>query len=134
MSEIKKIQFHNPPTPQHEAVLEEKKVKEELELKEKERAEKEAEIQPVIKEQFEEVIAPPKPMEWWVKRILFWGMFSYIVIISIIPVFRAIKYSMGNSANIQFSKEKPELITAMREYREARIKEVDTKIISAFSE
>ena len=132
MSEIKKIQFHNPPTPQHEAVLEEKKAKEEAEIQAEEKAKIEAEIQPVIKEQFEEVVSPPKPMEWWVKRILFWGMFAYIVIISITPVFRAIKYSMANNENIQFSKEKPELITAMREYREARIKEVDTKIVEAF--
>lgn len=133
MKDIKKIEFHNPPTPQHEAVLEEKKAKEELELKEKERAEREAEIQPVIEKEIEEVIAPPKPMEWWVKRILFWGMFSYIVIISITPVFRAIKYSMANNENIQFSKEKPELITGLREYREKQIKEIDEKILSAFN-
>jgi len=132
MKDIKKIEFYNPPTPQHEAVLKEKEAKEEAEVREKERAEKEAEIQPVIKAEIEEVIATPKPMEWWVKRVLFWGMAGYIFIISVTPIFRAIKYSMGNNAEINFVKENTELVKGMRIYRENRIKEVDEKITDAF--
>ena len=97
-------------------------------------AEKEAEIQPVIKAEIEEVIAPPKPIEWWVKRVLFWGMAGYIFIISVTPIFRAIKYSMGSNAEINFVKENTELVKGMRIYRESRIKEVDTRILEAFKE
>ena len=109
------------------------------EVAEKEReadkiAQKEAEIQPVIKAEIEEVIATPNPMEWWVKRVLFWGMAGYIFIISITPIFRAIKYSMSSNAEITFVKENTELVKGMRIYRENRIKEVDQKIISAFKE
>ena len=88
----------------------------------------------MIKEQFEEVIAPPKPMEWWIKRVLFWGMAGYIFIISITPIFRAIKYSMSSNAEITFVKENTELVKGMRIYRENRIKEVDQKITDAFKE
>ena len=123
MKDIKKIEFINTPPEVAEKEREADKI-----------AQKEAEIQPVIKEQIEEVIAPPKPIEWWVKRVLFWGMAGYIFIISVTPIFRAIKYSMGSNDNIQFSKEKPELITAMREYRNARIGEVDQKILEAFKD
>ena len=123
MKDIKKIEFTNTPPEVAEKEKEAEKI-----------AEKEAEIQPVIKAEIEEVIAPPKPMEWWVKRVLFWGMAGYIFIISVTPIFRAIKYSMGNNAEITFVKENTELVKGMRIYRENRIKEVDQKIISAFKE
>jgi len=123
MKDIKKIEFTNTPP----EVAEKEKIADKI-------AEKEAEIQPVIKEQIEEVIAPPKPIEWWVKRVLFWGMAGYIFIISVTPIFRAIKYSMGNNAEITFVKENTELVKGMRIYRESRIKEVDTRILEAFKE
>jgi len=121
MKDIKKIEFTNTPP----EVAEKEKIADKI-------AEKEAEIQPVIKEQIEEVIAPPKPIEWWVKRMLFWGMAGYIFIISVTPIFRAIKYSMGNNEEITFVKENTELVKGMRIYRENRIKEVDQKITDAF--
>ena len=123
MKDIKKIEFINTPPEVAEKERETDKI-----------AEKEAEIQPVIKAEIEEVIKPPKPMEWWVKRVLFWGMAGYIFIISVTPIFRAIKYSMGNNEEITFVKENTELVKGMRIYRENRIKEVDQKITDAFKE
>jgi len=121
MKDIKKIEFINTPPEVAEKEREADKI-----------AEKEAEIQPVIEKEIEEVIAPSKPLEWWIKRMLFWGMAGYIFIISVTPIFRAIKYTMTNNSEIQFTKDQPGMVKAMREYREKRIKEVDEKITNAF--
>jgi len=95
-------------------------------------AEKEAEIQPVIKAEIEEVIQPPKPLEWWIKRVVFWVLAVIVVVQNILPVLRAIKYTMGNNKEITFVKENTDMVKALREYREGQIKEIDTRIISAF--
>ena len=52
MKDIKKIEFDRTPP----NVAKEEKIADKI-------AEKEAEIQPVIKEQFEEVVSPPKSIE-----------------------------------------------------------------------
>jgi len=117
-----------PPTPQHARIVEELEAEEKEKIKEiKEEAKQE-----VLEKVVEEVENPPKPLEWWIHWGLFWGMMGYIFIISIIPVFRTIKYNTINKTEIQFAKEKPELVKAMKDYRDARIKETDEKIISAF--
>ena len=126
MKDMKKIEFHNPPTPQHEAVLKEKQAIRE----EEERAEREAPIQEETKREIQEVEDPPKPLEWWIQQVVFWGMALYIVIISVSPTFRAIKYF--NNKEIQFAKDHPDLVKAMETYRTNRIGEVDAKIVEAF--
>ena len=71
-------------------------------------AEKEAEIQPVIKEQFEEVVSPPKSIEWWIKRIVFWGLFTLVIVQNTIPVLRWFKYNFQSSTEIEFMKQHPD--------------------------
>ena len=102
---------------------------------------------PEVKEQVEEAIKaeerkekrklkakeePPKPMEWWIHQILFYGMMAYIIIISIMPLLRAIKYYATNNANIQFTKNHPNMTDAMRVYYEAKVKTIETDMIDAF--
>ena len=123
MKDIKKIEFINTPP----EVAEKEKIADKI-------AEKEAEIQPVIKAEIEEVIAPPKPMEWWIKRVLFWSLLVIVIIQNALPILRAIKYTMTENKEITFVKENTELVKGMRIYRENRIKEVDQKITDAFKE
>lgn len=104
MKDIKKIEFHNPPTPQHEAVLKEKQAIRE----EEERAEREAPIQEEIKREIAEVESPPKPLEWWIKRIAFWGLLAFIVFDKTVPAFRWFKYNLQSSKEIEFMKQHPE--------------------------
>lgn len=96
------------------------------------KVEKEIEKQEEIKEKIEEVIHPPKPFEWWFKRILFWGMILFILADKTIPVVRDIKYAVTNNANIQFTKNHPDMTQAMREYYEKLVKEDERDIIGAF--
>ena len=121
MKDIKKIEFDRTPP----IVAKEEKIADKI-------AEKEAEIQPVIKEQFEEVVSPPKSIEWWIKRIGFWGLAVVVVFQNTLPIFRAIKYSMSNNLEINFVKENTNMVKALREYREGQIKEIDTRIVEAF--
>ena len=98
MKDIKKIEFYNPPTPQHEAVLEEKKAKEEAEIK----TIKEEAKQEVIKEVIEETENPPKSTGWWIQTVLFWGMITYFVsVYMFIPVVERLKYSVENKSNTE---------------------------------
>jgi hypothetical protein len=114
MKDIKKIEFHNPPTPQHEAVVEEKKAQEEAERKADEVAKKEAEIQPVIEKEIEEVITPKMTLREWIELIAFWGMAVYIFATSIAPLWKKVTYAFTQSENIQFAEKNPDMITAIR--------------------
>jgi hypothetical protein len=114
-----KPQFHNTPPEQNE------EAKVEIE-KAEEYHEKQVEKQNEIKEQL------PNKMEW-IQTAIFWGMVAYIAITSIlIPLARDVKYKALNREEVQFTQEKPELVKAMKAYRDARIKETDEKILEAF--
>lgn len=135
MKDIKKIQIHNVDEIDVEAEMQRREEEKEKEKRDREAEliqKKEEEIQPVIKEEIEEVVNPPKPMEWWVKRILFWSMVAIIIIQNTIPTLKNIKYATTNDKEIQFTREKTELVKALREYREGQIKEVDERIKTAF--
>ena len=135
MKDIKKIQIHNVDEIDVDVELkkrEEEKEKEKIEHEAELVQKKEEEIQPVIKEEIEEVIAPPKPMEWWIKRIAFWALVVIVILQNALPVLKAVKYTMTSNSEIHFTKENTELVKAMRTYKEDRIKEIDEKIINAF--
>jgi hypothetical protein len=88
--------------------------------KEQEEAEKiaakEAEIQPVIEKEIEEVIAPTKPMSWWIQTVLFWGMLTYIVFsIIITPIARGLKYTAENGDVIQYMKDNADEVKILRQ-------------------
>jgi hypothetical protein len=108
-----KPKFYNPPTPQHEAVQKEKEAIE----AEKVLVEKEAPIQEEIKREIEEVIAPPKPLEWWIKTILLWSMGVYTVLSLAIPFFRDMKRNIDYRDDVEFYKNNPELVKAVREWK-----------------
>ena len=121
MKDIKKIEFINTPPEVEKKEHEAEKLQE-----------KQEEVQPIVKEMIAEVEHPSKPMEWWIKRIVFWVLAGIVVTQNTLPILRAIKYTMTANAEITFVKENTDMVKALREYREGQIKEIDTRIISAF--
>jgi len=106
MNDIKKIEFHNTPP----EVKQKEKIEEKI-------AEKEAEIQPVIEKEIEEVIAPPKPLEWWIKTILLWSMGIYTVLSLAIPFLRDMRRNIDYRDDVEFYKNNPDLVKAVREWK-----------------
>jgi len=120
-----KPQFVNTPPEQNE------KAKEEIqkaEASEKRATEK--------KERKQKEYTKAHPYAWitTLKEWVFWILVFYTLISLAIPFFRSIKYNTINRNEMQFTQENPALVKSMREYREARIKEVDEKITSAFGQ